>query len=93
MMKISPQKLSIINLLLQIDNDWKARQFPIQELSIALEIFSQIKKNVDESGNNFIDGEITLTSEQKVFLLKLIDERSWTVVDAEHVFDLKSLLK
>lgn len=90
-MKISAGQLAIINLVLQIDNDGKAKQYALSELSVANEIFTEVKKNVKE--DKFVDGEIDLTSEQKVFITKLIDERSWTVQDAEAVFDLKKLIK
>lgn len=90
-MNITSSQLSIINLVLQIDSEWKAKQFPLSELVIASEIFKEIKKNVKD--DLLIDGDIELTSEQKVFITKLIDERSWTVTDAEHIFEIKKLLK
>lgn len=90
-MKITVSQLSIINLVLQIDWEWKAKQFPLSELLIASEIFKEIKKNVKD--DLLIDGDIELTSEQKVFITKLIDERSWTVTDAEHIFEIKKMIK
>lgn len=90
-MKITVSQLSIINLVLQIDWEWKAKQFPLSELLIASEIFKEIKKNVKD--DLLIDGDIELTSEQKVFITKLIDERSWTVTDAENIFEVKKMLK
>lgn len=90
-MKVTPQQLSIINLLLQIDWEGKAKQYALSELTIASDIFKEIKKNVDE--DKFIEWEIELTSEQKVFITKQIDERKWTVGDAENIFELKTLLK
>lgn len=90
-MNTTASQLSIINLVLQIDSEWKAKQFPISELVIASEIFKEIKKCVE--WDKLIDGEIDLTSEQKVFITKLIDERSWTVTDSEIVFEIKKMLK
>ena len=90
-MNITSSQLSIINLVLQIDSEWKAKQFPLSELVIASEIFKEIKKNVKD--DLLIDGDIELTSEQKVFITKLIDERSWTVIDSEIVFEIKKMLK
>lgn len=90
-MNITSSQLSIINLVLQIDSEWKAKQFPLSELVIASEIFKEIKKNVKD--DLLIDGDIELTSEQKVFITKLIDERTWTVIDSEIVFEIKKLLK
>ena len=90
-MKITTGQLAIINLVLQIDGEGKAKQYALSELTTASDIFKEIKKCVED--DKFIDGEINLTSEQKVFLTKLIDERTWTVNDAEVVFELKTLLK
>lgn len=90
-MNITSSQLSIINLVLQIDSEWKAKQFPLSELVLASDIFKEIKKNVKD--DLLIDGDIELTSEQKVFITKLIDERSWTVTDAENIFEVKKMLK
>lgn len=90
-MKITTGQLAIVNLVLQVDKEWKAKQYALSELTIASDIFKEIKKCVKD--DKFIDGEIDLTSEQKVFITKLIDDREWTVGDADNVFDLKDLLK
>ena len=90
-MKITTGQLSIINLVLQIDGEGKAKQYALSELTTASDIFKEIKKCVKD--DKFIDGEVKLTSEQKVFITKQIDERKWTVNDAEVVFELKELLK
>lgn len=70
-----------------IDNEWKAKNFPLSELVIAWDIFKEIKKCVKE--DKFIEWEIELNSEQKVFLTKLIDAKNFTVNDAEIVQSLK----
>lgn len=90
-MKITFGQLAIVNLIIQVDSEGKAKQFALAELTTASDIFKEIKKCVKE--DKFIDGEIELTSEQKVFLTKLIDERTWMVGDSESVFELKTLLK
>lgn len=90
-MKLTAQQFGLINMVIQIDWEWKAKQFPLSELVIASEIFKEIKKNVKD--DLLIDGDIELTSEQKVFITKLIDERSWTVTDAENIFEVKKMLK
>ena len=90
-MKIQVWELAIVNLVLQVDNEWKAKSFPLSELLIAWDIFKEIKKCVKD--DKFIDWEIELTSEQKVFLTKLIDAKNFTVNDAEIVQSLKLLLK
>lgn len=43
-------------------------------------------------GENFIDGEVDFSSEHKVFITRIIDERNWSVVEAESIFKLKELL-
>lgn len=90
-MKLTAQQFGLINMVIQIDWEWKAKQFPLSELVIASEIFKEIKKNVKD--DLLMDGDIELTSEQKVFITKLIDERSWTVIDSEIVFEIKKMLK
>lgn len=90
-MKITVWQLAIINLILQVDSEWKAKQYAIAELTTASDIFKEIKKCVKE--DKFIDWEIELTSEQKVFITKQIDERKWGVTEAEIIFELKNLLK
>ena len=90
-MKVTQNQLGVLNLVLQLDKEWKAKQYILSELSLASDIFKEIKKLVVE--DKFIDWEIELTSEQKVFLTKWIDERTWVVSDADIVFELKVLLK
>jgi hypothetical protein len=98
-MKINVQQLAIISYILQLDKEGKAKQFALAELTTASDIFKEIKKctkkkEIEGKMNEvFKDGEIELTSEQKVFLTKLIDERDWTVNDAETIFELKKLIK
>ena len=91
LVKLSPAQLSIINVILQVDGEGKAKQYPLSELTVASEIFKAIKQCVKE--DKFVEGKLNFTSEQKVFITKQIDERNWTVVDAEVVFELKSILK
>lgn len=90
-MKITATELGIINLVIQIDGEGKPRQFALAELSTASSIFKAIKTSVKE--DKFVDGDVKLSSEEKVFLTKLIDERTWTVGDSDAIFDLKKLLK
>ena len=98
-MKINVQQLAIVSYILQLDKEGKAKQFALAELTIASDVFKELKKCtekkvVDGKENEvFKDGEIELTSEQKVFITKLIDEREWTVNDADVVFELKKLIK
>jgi len=90
-MKLKAGQFGIINLILQVDSEMKAKQYNLSDLTTASAIFKEVKKNL--KGEMFIDWEAELTSEQKVFLTKLIDERTWTVNDAEIVFELKELIK
>lgn len=90
-MKVTIWQLAIINICLQLDNEWKAKTYGLWELITASEIFKEIKKCVKD--DKFIDWEIKLTSEQKVFITKIIDARNWTINDAEIVFSLKELIK
>jgi hypothetical protein len=98
-MKITTQQLGLVNFVLQIDKEGKSKQFPLAELTLASDIFKEIKKCTEKKMEGekeieiFVDGEVDITSEQKVFITKLIDERDWTVQDSEAVFTLKALLK
>jgi len=90
-MKLTELQLWIINLVLQVKEDWTAKTYALAELAIASDIFKEIKKCVKD--DKFIAGEVKLTSEQKVFLTKAIDERNWSVADADIIFTLKELIK
>lgn len=90
-MKFTAQQIGIINLVIQTNADGSTRNFPLSELSTASDIYEKLMKNVKD--NNFVDGNVDLTSEQNVFISKLLDERSWSVLDASHVFALKDKIK
>jgi len=90
-MELKAGQFGIINLVIQVDSEGKAKQYNLSDLTIASAIFQEIKKNIN--GEVFVDGNVELTSEQKVFLVKLIDARTWTVNDAEAIFQLKELIK
>lgn len=90
-MKVTTWELWVINLVLQIDKEWKARQFPFAKLKQALDIFEKLKVNVKE--DKFIDGELKLTSEEKVFIKELLEEREFGVIDAPSVFSLIDKIK
>ena len=47
-MKTTAEQLGIINLVLQVDKDNKAKQYPLSELTTASDIFKEIKKCVKE---------------------------------------------
>lgn len=89
-MKLTANQQSIINILIQVDTNGWPKVYPLGQLSTAHDIFKEIWKNVE--WENFIDGEVDFSSEQKVFITRLIDERNWSVVEAESIFKLKELL-
>lgn len=99
-MKITGYQVSIIDLVLIQDKEWKFRTFPLNELSIASSIYKKIKTGItiikiDENTGTkkYNEIELKLTSEEKVFITKLVDERNWTVNDADELEELKKLLK
>lgn len=67
----------------------KERKFSDEELSMALPLFGKFKKCVQE--DKYIDEEVDLNTEEKAFLLKLIN-RPWTLQDGEVYLPLKSKL-
>lgn len=68
----------------------KTRQFPDEELSTALPIFSKLKKCVENG--KYVDSEIDFDTEEKALLLKLIT-RPWSIDDGEVQITLKDKLK
>lgn len=90
-MKIKANHLAIINLVLNVDTEGKAKNYNISDLTKASDIYKEIMKNTKD--DRFIDGEVELTSEHKVFINKLVEERSWSVQDADAVFSLKDMIK
>lgn len=93
-MKITGYQASIIVLVLKVDKENKQRTFPNTELGTALEIYKQIKQliSIEWDKQIFKEWEIKLNSEQKVFLTKLINDRDWSVDDAEEKITLIELL-
>lgn len=90
-MELTATQLGRINIVLQLRDDGQARQFPLSELIIANDIYKKMKEcSKDEQ---FIDGKVDFTSEEKVFISKLINQRNWALADAEQVFELQKLLK
>lgn len=67
----------------------KERKFSDEELTMALPLFGKFKQCVKE--NQYIDGDIELNTEEKSFLLKLMN-RPWTLGDGEVYLPLKSKL-
>ena len=93
-MKLTSYQVSIISLVLKIDKEGKQRTFPLEELTTASDIFKKIKDCIPkEQGEVFTECEAKFTSEENVFITKLVNERNWAVEDADHLFDLKELLK
>lgn len=85
-MKYTPQELSILNLVLSLNPDRQARTFPFAELAQAFSIHEKIMKNTKEEV--FVEWEVELTSEEKVFLSRLIKEFKFHVADWVHVTSL-----
>lgn len=89
-MKLTARQFALINRIIQMDNNWQQKVYFLGELSIAFDIFKIIYSNVE--WENFIEWDIEFSSEQKVFIKKIIDELQWSVLDAENVLKLKELL-
>jgi len=87
----SKEQLHLINLAIQTNEDKSARSYGISELSTANDIFQKIKKQWKD--NDFVDGEIGFTTEEKVFILKLVKDRKWTAIDAEFIFSIIKTLE
>jgi hypothetical protein len=88
---MTPQELKIIEVALQMNSEWQARTFQIVELSIALEIFKKLKTCVKD--NIFIEWDPSFSSEEKVFIKKLIEEIKWTVLEGESVLSVLETIK
>lgn len=90
-MKVTVQELAIINGLIQVDDEGKSRTFSIWELNVWMEIFNELKKNVKD--DKFEDWDVTLKTEHKSLLLRMIQTRKFWVLEAEYVFTLKKKLE
>lgn len=90
-MKVTAQELAIINGLIQVDDEGKSRTFSISELNVGMEIFNELKKNVKD--DKFQDWDVTLKTEHKSLLLRMIETRKFWVLEAEYVFTLKKKLE
>ena len=86
-----PKELGIISTVVQITSDQKPRQFPIGDLVIATAIFNKLKSSTEK--DIFIESEVDFTSEEKVFISKLVNEFSFPVVDGESVASLLEKIK
>lgn len=97
-MKVTGYQVSLVHLVLRVNKENTQRQFPIEELGTASAIMKVIKPGINVTKEGNVDGtykdiEVDFTSEEKVFLSKMLKERSWAVVDAEPLFELQELLK
>ena len=98
-MKITSQELAVINVSISVDAEGRPKQFPMNELNLALKISEKIQKFLgkeqEEDGMKFRpfkDGQIELSTEEKSFLLTHI-ERSWSLQQAQAVIKLKEKLQ
>jgi len=90
-MKFTPRELGAISTVLQVTSDHKPRQFVLAELVIASAIFNKLKWATEK--DEFIESEIEFTSEQNVFIKKLIEDFAWIVWDGEIVVPLIEKIK
>lgn len=92
-MNCTAQELSIISIALQIDPTGKPRTFMLEQHDRAIAIWKKMQEFTKEeeavnpkTGNTekvkvYTDGEIELTSEEKVFCLDLVNGMGWSVHD------------
>lgn len=88
---MKPQELFIIGNSLQLKNWDNPRDFQIAELTIALSIFNKLKEFTEDG--KFIEWDPDFTSEEKVFIKKLVEERNWHVQDWEFVVSVLEKIK
>lgn len=88
---MTPQELKIISVALQMNAEWQSRSFQIADLTLALSSFNKLKTCVKD--DMFVEWNPDFTSEEKVFIKKLIEEIKWTVVEWEHVLSVLDNIK
>lgn len=90
-------ELQLMNYVIQIDSEGKAKNYPISELQVALGTFDALKSCTEEgktpSERLFKEWNIDFTTEQKALILRSIEWRSFPVWDAEAVFSVQKKLK
>lgn len=92
-MNCTASELAIISTALQIDPSGKHRTFMLDQHDRAINIWKKLQEcTKDEEVTNprtqkpeivkvYIDGEVELTSEEKVFCLDLVNAMGWSVHD------------
>lgn len=92
-------ELQVMNYVIQVDAEGKTINYPISELKLALDTFNALEScTKDWEGELvgkkvFVEGKIDFTTEQKAFILKSIEWRSFPIGDAEAVFSIQKKLK
>ena len=66
------------------------RTFQANELQKAIDVFSKIEKNSKDG--KFVDGECDFGTDEKVFILRLL-ERPWSLQDGKIKIELEKKLK
>jgi len=95
-MKITKEELSLINFSLKTtgeagqDGAFVGRTFLADKLKLAIDVFGKMKANT--TGDEFIDGEVEFTTEEKMFVLEMID-RAWALQDGTVKISLEEKLK
>ena len=93
-MQLTKQELSLLNYSLQTSGTSEAgqpviRNFSVGQLKMAIDIFDKLKANTKEEV--FVDGELKLTTEEKTFMLGLIN-RPWSLEDGRVKLELEKKL-
>lgn len=93
-MIFTPKEFSIINIVLTVNPDRQPRTFSFSDLAIAFSIHEKVMKNTEikEDGGIFIEWESSFTSEENVFISKLLKDFKFNVVDWWVVLSLQNKL-
>ena len=84
-------ELAIIDRLLVLDDQGNNRQFGIEQLGMALDIRKEIMLHAKD--DKLFDGNVTLSTEEKTYLLQLMASRTFSIHDGPSARSLYEKLK
>lgn len=89
-MKVSGRELGLIGLVLQITPKGEYRTFNVTELEKATNMWKKISVLTEGEADKkqYIDSELEMNTDEKVFVRGLLNEHLWGVADGEVVQEL-----
>lgn len=82
-MIFTAQEQSIISISLQVTPDGKPKLFSVAEHGKATKIWEKLAVNTEKKDKVevYVDGELELSSEERVFAIDQINQTRWGIMD------------